>query len=109
MDKKTLTIVFAICLAVFITLTCVWSSKTKETTTTDTTAPSTGSSFLNIETVADTSTEQSLKDKNAENVTKFADKIQKEPLLFTLMCIFGIVAVVSGAMLVAPKFVKKSW
>lgn len=111
MDKKTITIIFAVALAIFFTLFCVWSSKTKDTTSNppaeEQTAPS---ALLNVTLLsADTSTEQSIKDKNAENVNKFAEKIQKEPFLFTLMCIFGVVALVTGTMLVAPKFIRKSY
>lgn len=108
MNRKNLTIVFAITLAVFVTLTCVWLSKTKEAPATEIAPSEAGSSLLNLVTVSD-GIDQTIKDKNAEGVSKLADRIQKEPLLFTLMCIFGVLALASGAMLVAPGFVKRSW
>lgn len=107
MDRKTLLIIFAACLAVTITLGIVFNSKINEDDTEST--PVEGNSKLSVTLLASSNEKQDLKDKTSESVGDFAEAIQKEPVLFVLLCIFGLVTLASGALLIAPKVVKRNY
>ena len=114
MKKSTWTIVLAVALTAVIVLGFVFFGDKKDEAPVEdpvTSAVSYNGGILVLSETTDTTTtddeDKTLEERNEEGVKDLAERMQEEPVMFTVLAILVVVALVAAGVVLAPKFSNK--
>ena len=111
MKKSTWTIVLAVALTAVIVLGFVFFGDKKDEAPVEdpvTSAVSYNGGILVLSETSETTDEdKTLEERNEEGVKDLAERMQEEPVMFTVLAVLVVVALVAAGVVLAPKFSNK--